>query len=98
MIRPSIQPFKHPDSIRDYPVGPSWKAGHLVSKNSDYRTFRPILTEDACIGCLLCYVSCPDGVICRNNGKTSFDYDFCKGCGICSNECKSKAINMERES
>jgi Pyruvate/2-oxoacid:ferredoxin oxidoreductase delta subunit len=26
-----------------------------------------------------------------------FDYDYCKGCGICDNECPSDAINMKRE-
>ncbi|WP_435789521.1 4Fe-4S binding protein [Clostridium sp.] len=25
------------------------------------------------------------------------DYDFCKGCGICSNICPKDAIKMERE-
>jgi len=26
-----------------------------------------------------------------------FDYDYCKGCGICANECPTKAIEMVRE-
>lgn len=25
------------------------------------------------------------------------DYDYCKGCGICSNVCPVKAIEMVRE-
>jgi Pyruvate/2-oxoacid:ferredoxin oxidoreductase delta subunit len=25
------------------------------------------------------------------------DYDYCKGCGICANECPAKAIAMVEE-
>jgi Pyruvate/2-oxoacid:ferredoxin oxidoreductase delta subunit len=25
------------------------------------------------------------------------NYDYCKGCGVCSQECPTDAINMERE-
>ena len=32
------------------------------------------------------------------DGKvTGIDYDHCKGCGICSKECKFGAITMEAE-
>ena len=26
-----------------------------------------------------------------------FDYRYCKGCGVCANECPADAIKMERE-
>jgi 2-oxoacid:acceptor oxidoreductase delta subunit (pyruvate/2-ketoisovalerate family) len=29
--------------------------------------------------------------------KANIDYDYCKGCGICANECPVKAIDMRRE-
>ena len=50
-----------------------------------------------CIGCLNCYLYCPDGVIFRKGGKVAIDYDFCKGCGICQKICKLKAIRLEAE-
>jgi Pyruvate/2-oxoacid:ferredoxin oxidoreductase delta subunit len=25
------------------------------------------------------------------------DYDYCKGCGVCANECPAKAITMVEE-
>ena len=28
------------------------------------------------------------------NGKVEVDYTWCKGCGICANECPVKAITM----
>ncbi|MDD1663335.1 MAG: 4Fe-4S binding protein, partial [Methanomicrobiales archaeon] len=44
--------------------------------------------------CGLCSLYCPEGVISED---LKIDYDFCKGCGICANECPKKAIRMERE-
>jgi len=29
--------------------------------------------------------------------KANVDYDYCKGCGICANECPANAIEMKRE-
>jgi pyruvate ferredoxin oxidoreductase delta subunit len=34
---------------------------------------------------------CPEGAIDQN---LEIDYNFCKGCGICANECPKKAIEM----
>ncbi|TRO47493.1 hypothetical protein E2P65_04315, partial [Candidatus Bathyarchaeota archaeon] len=31
------------------------------------------------------------------DGKAEVDYDYCKGCGVCANECTSKAIDMVLE-
>jgi 2-oxoisovalerate ferredoxin oxidoreductase delta subunit len=42
---------------------------------------------------------CPDGAIRwkPEKGDIEFDYSFCKGCGICANECPTKAITMKLE-
>ena len=77
-----------------------WQAGHLVSKNAGWRTIRPQLDESKCVGCLQCYMQCPDGTIYKTNATTSklaIDYDFCKGCGICASSCKTGAITMVPE-
>ncbi|MDR1043419.1 MAG: 4Fe-4S binding protein [Clostridiales Family XIII bacterium] len=46
---------------------------------------------------MMCYLLCPDGTIYREAGEFAIDYDFCKGCGICSRECKVNAIRMVSE-
>lgn len=75
-----------------------WEAGHLVSKNAGWRIKRPIIDSQACTGCLLCYMQCPDGTIFKSGPRgVAVDYDFCKGCGICAKACRSGAIRMAME-
>ena len=86
-----------PSSLTEIPDTTAYEAGYLVSKNAGWRSMRTVLEENRCIGCLQCYLYCPDGTIVKHEGKISFDYDFCKGCGICAGICKPRAIRMEAE-
>jgi len=68
-------------------------------RTGDWRSFRPVRDPKKCTKCLLCHMVCPDASI-KWNKETQdieFDYDFCKGCGICANECPVKAIVMVQE-
>ena len=87
---------------------PGWKnipiAGILLEPGSarkyqtgDWRAFRPIIDQDKCINCLLCWIYCPDAAVTRLEKSVDVDYDYCKGCGICANECPAKAITMVEE-
>ncbi len=78
----------------DVPENTTFEAGYLVTKNSGWRSIRPVIQSEKCIGCMQCYLYCPDGVI---SEKLKIDYDFCKGCGICEKICKVGAIQMEDE-
>ncbi len=88
---------KAPSSLSEIPETTSYEAGYLVTKNAGWRSVRPVILEDKCVGCLQCYLHCPDGVIYKKDGKVAIDYDFCKGCGICKKICKVNAIEMEAE-
>ncbi len=95
-----MKPFlreKVPSGIDDIPNVTAYEAGYLVTKNSGWRNFRPVIDTQKCVGCLSCYLHCPDGVIFRKDGKVAIDYDFCKGCGICEKICRPGAIVMEAE-
>ena len=81
----------------DVPEDTSFEVGYLVTKNSGWRSIRPVIDTEKCVGCMQCYLYCPDGVISIEEKKAVVDYDFCKGCGICSKICKLKAIRMEAE-
>lgn len=81
----------------DVPENTCFEAGYLVTVNSGWRSIRPVVYTEKCVGCEQCYLYCPDGVISIKNGKAVIDYDFCKGCGICVKICRPGAIETEAE-
>lgn len=83
--------------FEDIPENTAFEAGYLVSVNSGWRNVRPVVNTEKCVGCMQCYLYCPDGVISIEDKKAVIDYDFCKGCGICNKICKLNAIRMEAE-
>lgn len=62
-----------------------------------WRTFRPVVDLEKCIGCAICWQDCPDAAIEWKEDHPVIIYSHCKGCGICANECPSDAIEMELE-
>lgn len=66
-------------------------------KTGDWRAFKPNVDQGKCINCLLCWIFCPDVSIYRTEKTVEVDYYHCKGCGVCSNECPTKAIDMVKE-
>jgi 2-oxoacid:acceptor oxidoreductase delta subunit (pyruvate/2-ketoisovalerate family) len=60
---------------------------------------------DRCFSCGLCntcgncFIFCPDSSICFDEDETKMliDYDYCKGCGICIEECPRHAIRIMQE-
>ena len=69
-----------------------------MGKTGSWRVFRPELDVSKCVKCLRCWIFCPEGSIKRNEDSSiEINYDYCKGCGVCANVCKVKAITMERE-
>jgi pyruvate ferredoxin oxidoreductase delta subunit len=66
----------------------------------DWRVLKPVWNVDLCIDCQNCWLFCPDtSVISRDKKMLGFDYDHCKGCGICADVCPTnpKSINMFTE-
>ena len=53
-----------------------------------------------CFECDTCYGVCPDNAIIKLGVGKRFEikYDYCKGCGICANECPCGAIEMVPDS
>ncbi len=60
---------------------------------------RRCLSCGNCFECDNCYGVCPDNAVVKlGPGKRfEFNYDYCKGCGICAAECPCGAIQMEPE-
>ncbi|MFW9911474.1 MAG: 4Fe-4S dicluster-binding protein [Promethearchaeota archaeon] len=72
-----------------------------------WRAERPIHDDTNCLWmkngtCGRCWIFCPDmavRLIENEDGTRSYEYnyDYCKGCGICANECPTDSIHMEGE-
>ncbi len=76
--------IKDPGNSRQYETG-SW------------RVERPVWNPDTCIQCMFCWVYCPDSaIIVDENGKMAgVNYTFCKGCGICVEQCPTKPKSLK---
>ncbi len=88
---------------------PKWmdlEAGFTIStpgsaklyKTGDWRSLRPVVDKEKCIKCGVCYIFCPDmAVLKQEDGTFEADLYYCKGCGICSQECFTGCITMLAE-
>jgi len=70
----------------------------LDAENALYEA-RRCLSCGNCFECDNCYGICPDNAVVKlGPGKRfEFNYDYCKGCGMCALECPCGAIKMEAE-
>ncbi len=86
----------HTSAIASPSIGEAGRTG-------DWRTTAPVVEHAKCTAerkggnaCFLCWLYCPEGVIPRMVPIT-IDMEYCKGCGICSEECPTGAITMGEE-
>ncbi len=72
--------------------------GGLDESNALFEA-RRCLSCGNCFECDNCYGVCPDNAVIKlGPGKRfEFNYDYCKGCGICVSECPCGAIKMVPE-
>jgi 2-oxoacid:acceptor oxidoreductase delta subunit (pyruvate/2-ketoisovalerate family) len=72
--------------------------GSLDEKNALYEA-RRCLSCGNCFECDNCYGVCPDNAVIKlGPGKRfEFNFDYCKGCGLCAAECPCGAIQMVPE-
>jgi len=74
-----------------------------AGNTGDWRDRRPVIDHTKCIpsvkekeACFLCWLYCPEGII-GMSFPVTIDLDYCKGCGICAEECPPNAITMVNE-
>jgi len=60
---------------------------------------RRCLSCGNCFECDNCYGVCPDNAVIKKGPglRYEFNYDYCKGCGLCAEECPCGAITMVPE-
>ena len=69
---------------------------HGLTEDNALFEARRCLSCGNCFECDNCYGVCPDNAVIKlGPGKRfAFNYDYCKGCGICVSECPCGAIKM----
>ncbi len=72
--------------------------GGLDETNALYEA-RRCLSCGNCFECDNCYGVCPDNAVIKlgPGQRFRFNYDYCKGCGMCAQECPCGAIMMVPE-
>ncbi len=76
----------NPGSSVGYRTG-SWRMGKI-----------PVFVAERCTDCQICLDVCPEGIIVRlEQKKYAFDPAYCKGCGLCAEECPKDAFEMAPE-
>jgi 2-oxoacid:acceptor oxidoreductase delta subunit (pyruvate/2-ketoisovalerate family) len=72
--------------------------GGLTEDNALFEA-RRCLSCGNCFECDNCYGVCPDNAVIKlgPGRRFEFNYDYCKGCGICATECPCGAIEMVAE-
>ncbi|HUA83476.1 MAG TPA: NAD(P)-binding protein [Bryobacteraceae bacterium] len=70
-----------------------------LNENNALFEARRCLSCGNCFECDNCYGLCPDNAVVKlGPGKRfEFDYEYCKGCGLCAEECPCGAIEMVPE-
>lgn len=72
---------------------PGWSEENLTGF---WRSLKPVIDHEKCTKCAICWLCCPDAVIQRGD-EYEINLKYCKGCGICAEECPVKAIIMVEE-
>jgi len=72
--------------------------GGLDESNALFEA-RRCLSCGNCFECDNCYGMCPDNAVIKlgPGQRFEFNYDYCKGCGVCAAECPCGAIEMVPE-
>lgn len=74
-----------------------------AGRTGDWRSSRPVMAPELCsavklgkVTCQLCWSYCPDACITQGVPPV-IELEYCKGCGICAEECPTGAIAMAPE-
>jgi 2-oxoacid:acceptor oxidoreductase delta subunit (pyruvate/2-ketoisovalerate family) len=90
-VRPMLEVARRQDTFEEV-------QGGLDETNALYEA-RRCLSCGNCFECDNCYGICPDNAVIKLGAgqRFKFNYDYCKGCGLCAQECPCGAIKMVAE-
>ena len=90
-VRPVLEMARRTSTFEEVVQG-------LDESNALYEA-RRCMSCGNCFECDNCYGMCPDNAVTKLGPGRGFEfrYDYCKGCGICAQECPCGAIAMVPE-
>ena len=90
-VRPKLEAARRQNTLEEV-------QGGLDETNALYEA-RRCLSCGNCFECDNCYGVCPDNAVIKlgPGRRFRFNYDYCKGCGVCAQECPCGAIAMVPE-
>jgi 2-oxoacid:acceptor oxidoreductase delta subunit (pyruvate/2-ketoisovalerate family) len=90
-VAPRLEMVRRQSSFAEVQLG-------LDAENALFEA-RRCLSCGNCFECDNCYGLCPDNAVIKLDpgARYEIDYDYCKGCGICAEECPCGAIEMVPE-
>jgi 2-oxoacid:acceptor oxidoreductase delta subunit (pyruvate/2-ketoisovalerate family) len=90
-VRPTLDMARRKSTFEEVQKG-------LDESNALYEA-RRCLSCGNCFECDNCYGVCPDNAVIKlgPGNRFQFNYDYCKGCGLCEAECPCGAIKMVPE-
>jgi NADPH-dependent glutamate synthase beta subunit-like oxidoreductase len=90
-VRPMLETVRRRTTFEEVTQG-------LDQTNALYEA-RRCLSCGNCFECDNCYGVCPDNAVIKlgPGNRFKFNYDFCKGCALCAQECPCGAIMMVAE-
>jgi 2-oxoacid:acceptor oxidoreductase delta subunit (pyruvate/2-ketoisovalerate family) len=96
--------FEHQDKVKIPEITVTARKKNFKEVHTGYNKEMISKETERCFSCGVCnkcdncFVLCPDLSVIKDNDEYEFDYDYCKGCGVCARECPRNAITMIEES
>lgn len=96
--------FEHGERVIQPELPVHTRTNNFKEVHTGYNKIQANTESERCFSCGVCnkcnncFILCPDLSVMKNNNDYEFDYDYCKGCGVCANECPRNAITMIEES
>jgi 2-oxoisovalerate ferredoxin oxidoreductase delta subunit len=83
-------------NMKDLPPMTVSSGSMLINKTGGWRSLRPVVDDEKCTACMICWKFCPEACI-EPGEPPVIALDYCKGCGICAEECPTGAIILIEE-